>query len=203
MKKLPAFVAFLITLFVTASAFAQGTTCAAGATCVPPEDLRVFTTLLKDQKCRNETPPTFTADPITIIEDEEGRVFGTGSAPIPWKMHLKWCEYDINALGNVSILAAKKIPPTWGFRFRLKFSSGVLITNLARGDKFGNTVDVGVLWEGFYYKSVNLNLATGFRSVGLGVGIDLTKNFGPYIGYSIAYDGWVSNPAVGLSFAFW
>lgn len=196
-----ALAALTLPIFLATPAGAQGT-CAAGATCVPPEDVKVFIQLLKDQKCRSEHPPTFEADPIVITEDEEGRVYGSGDDPKPWKLHMKWCGYDVTAEGNVKLTVAKRVPPEWGFRFRPKFSSGVLLTNLFRGDKL-NSIDVGVLWEVFYWKSFNLNVATGFRSAGAGIGADITRNFAGYIGYAVAYDGWASNPYVGLSFSFW
>jgi hypothetical protein len=55
----------------------------------------------------------------------------------------------------------------------------------------------------FYVQWANLNVAAGFRSTGVGVGFDLTKNFGVFVGYGFA---WSLNPphnALGAAyFAF-
>lgn len=174
-----------------------------GGTCVLKEDLGVFLQLARDQKCRAETPPKFTSDPITIIIDREGRVYGSGSDPHPFKLNLTWCNYSVTATSQIKLVAAQRVEPTWGFRFRPKFSSGFLFVSAFRQPSPLDAVDVGLLWEGFFYKALNLNIATGFRSLGAGVGLDITRNFGGYVGAAVSYVGWQANPYAGLSFAFW
>jgi hypothetical protein len=163
----------------------------------------VFLTLLRDQKCRNETPPKFELDSIAIVEDQDGRIYGSGAEPKPYTLRMKWCNYEVTAAGRVQLLVAKREPPVWGFRFRPKFSSGFLFADAFVKSDALSAVDVGVLWEGFYYRSVNLNLVTGFRSVGAGVGFDLTKNFGAFGAYSFSWWTLLHNPQAGLYFSFW
>lgn len=199
-------VAFILAVMVALAVLARvahADECRAGSTCVPQEDLEVFVKLLQEQKCRNENPPKFQLDGITIIEDQDGRIYGSGSDPKPYTLHMNWCNYEVTATGKVQLFVAKREPPFWGFRFRPKFQSGFLFTDAIAKENALSAIDVGVLLEGFYYRSVNLNLAAGFRSVGAGVGLDITKNFGAYAGYALSYDGLRSNPYLGLSFAFW
>lgn len=96
-----------------------------------------------------------------------------------------------------------KEPPVWGFRFRPKFAGSYLFVDGFSSSKAVDGVDVGLLWDFFYYKAVNLNVATGFRSIGAGLGADLTRNFGLYGGWSISWWTFKQNPQLGLYFSFW
>jgi len=42
----------------------------------------------------------------------------------------------------------------------------------------------------------------GFRSFGLGAGVDVTQNFGLVLGYSVSWLAWHSNILGGIDFAF-
>jgi hypothetical protein len=182
----------------------EAQTCS-GGTCVPPEDMAVFVKLLRDQKCRNETKPEFKLDPVTIVTDQEGRVFVSGGGPKPYALTMVWCNYEVRAEGKVDIVVAvpeRPEEPTWGLRFRPKFSSGLLVFEAFRRDPWTEAIDVGALWDVAFYKLLSLNFATGLRSSGVGIGVDITKNFGGYLGYAMAYSGLRHNPYVGLSFAF-
>lgn len=186
-----------------------------GGVCVANDDLAMFVDLAREQKCRTDTPPTFDLDPVTIVVDKEGRVFYSGAEPHPYTVRMKWCNYEVKAEGKVDIVAAMMEPPIWGFRFRPKAYMAVLplealyelgtdtITgedgNLSVGDLF----DAGVMVDFLYYDWLNLNVATGFRSFGGGLGADLTSNFGAYLGYANTWGDWHHNVGVGLWFSFW
>jgi len=204
MKKLP-LLAMLVGLW-PASAAAQ-TTCPAGSTCVPPEDMEVFVKILKEKKCLQETKPTFKLDPINIVVDQDGRVYYTGADPKPYTLKMSWCNYEAEGTGKVDLVVAKKEPPTWGFRFRPKFAGSFLFVDGFEkyNDKYdpSRAVDVGILWEFLYWHSFNLNVATGFRSAGAGLGMDITRNFGIYAGYAFSWWTLKHNPQMGLYFAFW
>lgn len=177
--------------------------CVEGSTCVPGSDLKVFVEALKEKQCLLKTAPTLTTDPVTIVIDKEGRVFGSGSDPHPYKVHLTWCNYTLDATGETKIVAGQAPEQTYGFRFRPKAALGLLGTELLVGPKFSDAVDAGVLLEPFFFQWANINAYVGFRSVGAGVGFDITKNFGAYVGYSVTWGGWRSNPLASLYFSFW
>lgn len=201
MRTLVAIIALLVTFFFSPSVRAEE--CGLTSTCVSREDRQAFVTLLREQKCRNETPPTIKLDQITIIEDKDGRIYATGAQPHPYTVQMTWCNYEITATGGVKVVVARRVPPTWGFRFRPKFGSSFLFVDAFKKESPLSAIDVGLLWEGFYYKSLTLNVVTGFRSVGAALGLDLTKNLALHAGYAVSYDGWRSNPILGLSFALW
>jgi len=172
-------------------------------TCVPKADMSSFVSILKEKSCFQKTKPTFKLDSVTITTDVDGRVYYSGSDPHPYTINMSWCGYDVSANEKLTLIVAKKEPPVWGFRFRPKFSGSFLFVDAFSQSSAKQAVDVGILWDILYYKAVNFNVATGFRSAGAGVGMDITRNFGWFIG--AAYSWWTLkvNPQAGLYFSFW
>jgi hypothetical protein len=180
-----------------------GPACPSGAyTCVENADLKTFILLLREQKCRAETSPTVTADSVVIIADRQGRVYGSGTGPKPYKLHIKWCNYQLDAASEIHLDVAQRVEPTWGFRLRIKATAGVLVADAFSADKLYEALDGGILVEPFFIQWANLNAFVGFRSFGAGVGADLTQNMGVYSGYALTWGSWRSNPYLGVSFAF-
>jgi hypothetical protein len=194
--------AVVLSLALFISLPAQADECPADSTCVSNGDLKVFLSGMREKKCLLGNKPKLTLDPINVIGDQEGRVYFSGGDPKPYKAHLQWCNYDVDFEGKLNVVVAKAEPSVWGFRFRLKFAGSYLIMD-AIERKPADGVDVGLLWDFFYWKNLNLNIATGFRSVGAGVGYDITKNFGVYGGYAFSFWTLKSNPQLGLYFGFW
>jgi len=201
MKLLLATLAALVLL--SSPALAQEAPCAVGSTCVPPNDLKDMVVALKGQRCLKTQKPTFKLDPITIVTDKDGRTYVSGDKPLPYTLHMAWCGYDVSAEGKVEATAARMIPPDWGFRFRPKATLGFLVADTFSRDPWSRGLDGGALIEPFYFHWVNINAYVGVRSVGGGLGFDVTKNFGLYGGYAITWEGWRHNPFVSAYFAFW
>ena len=173
-------------------------------TCVEPSDMKVFLESLREKKCLKETAPTVQSDPIEIVIDQEGHVFGSGSGPKPFTVHLSWCNYTLEAAGQTQIVVGQQTPSTYGFHFRPKASIGLLGTELLIGSKVEDSVDVGVLLDPFYFLThFNVNLYVGVRSVGAGLGYDLTHNVGVYGGYAATWSQLRGNPMIGLYFSLW
>jgi group I intron endonuclease len=172
--------------------------------CVEKDDLVSFLDLARGQKCRTENPPEVTSDPVTIVVDRSGRVFGSGTGAHPLKIHIKWCSYEIEAESQVSLLAAQRVEPDWGFRLRLKPTFGLLVPEAFRSDaEFHKALDGGLLIEPFYVYDANLNVYLGVRSFGLGLGYDITKNMTGYAGYSVTWGSWRPNLFLGVGFSLW
>jgi hypothetical protein len=161
--------------------------------------MKVFVALLHEKQCLQTTPPVFALDPITITTDKDGRIFTSGT---PYKLRMTWCSYDVQGVGSVKAQAAILIPPEYGFRFRPKAYLGYLPLEALEDKKAGSGIDAGLLIDFLHWKWSNLNAAVGVRSGGLGVGVDITRNFGAYVGYAITWGSWRHNPNGGLWFAF-
>jgi hypothetical protein len=172
-------------------------------TCVTKGDLDTFVEVLKEKRCLQTTPPTLKLDSVTITTDVDGRVYYSGADPNPYTVRMAWCGYEVVATTKLSLVVARREPPVWGLRFRPKFAGSFLFVDAFKQSSAGEAVDVGVLWDILYYKAFNFNIATGFRSAGLGIGIDLTKNFGWFVGTSYSWWTLKVNPQTGLYFAFW
>ena len=172
-------------------------------TCVPPEDMQVFVLLLQEKRCRFDTVPTLKADSVTILTDRDGRVFSTGSDPMPYRLRLDWCGTQIDATSQIKILVAKRVEPQYGFRFRVKATIGYLPVEAFEEKDAGRGIDGGVLLEPLFYHWANLNVYAGVRSVGAGIGFDVFRNFGFYTGYAMSWKTWRSNPMAAFYFSFW
>jgi hypothetical protein len=92
------------------------------------------------------------------------------------------------------------------FRLRIRAQAGVLAPELIQKIKGDDGVvyplDAGLSWDFFHLGTLNLSAFTGIRSVGAGPGLDLTKNFGLYTGYSMLYDGFKSSVSFAAYFSF-
>ena len=177
--------------------------CSAGSTCVSDTDLKTFVTLAQEKQCLQKNQPTFKLDPITVIVDKDGRVYYSGDEPKPYSLKMTWCTYEVTTTGKVALVVAKNEPPVWGFRFKPKFAGSYLFVDGFSSSKAIDGFDVGILWDFLYYKAVNLNVATGFRSIGAGLGLDITRNFGGFAGYAFSWWTLKHNPQLGLYFSFW
>lgn len=177
--------------------------CGEGSTCVSDTDLKAFIVLLEEKQCLQTTQPTIQLDPVTVVVDKDGRVYYSGANPKPYTLKINWCNYALTASGKVALTVAKNEPPVWGFRFRPKFVGSYLFVDGFSSSKAIDGVDVGVLWDFLYYKSFNLNVSTGFRSIGGGVGLDLVRNITLYSGYSFSWWTLRHNPSIGMGFSFW
>lgn len=174
------------------------------AICVLKTDFDKLLTIAEEHRCLETTKPKFEIEDIVIITDVTGRVFYTGADPErPYKLEMNWCQYEVIAEGKVEIIAAMQEPETWGFRFRPKAYLGYLPTRLLVDDAtFAEGIDVGLLLDFFYVEWANLNAAVGFRSVGLDLGVDLTRNFGAHVGWAVGWSRPPHNLSTGIYFAF-
>jgi hypothetical protein len=170
--------------------------------CLPRADFQRFLTIAVERQCLEKQKPVFKVDDVTVVTDTAGRVFYTGADPSkPYTIVMKWCHYDVRAEGKVTLVAARMEPATSGVRFRPKAYLGYLPLKLSKG-RFNDGVDAGLLVDWLFIHDFNLNVAAGFRSIGLGVGVDLTTSFGAYVGYAIGYTAPTHNINASLYFSF-
>lgn len=178
-----------------------------GGVCVATEDLQKMLEVLKEKRCLQTEEPTFNLDPIQLVVDRSGRVFYSGAKPHPYTLRMNWCNYHIEAQGNVDVAASMLEDSIWGFRFRPKAYISALpleaLYDLSRELRVNDLVDAGLMVDFFHYDWANLNAGVGFRSLGGGLGFDLTDNFGALVAYGLTWGDWHHNVNVGLWFSFW
>lgn len=149
-------------------------------------------------------------EPIVIIRDWEDRVYINGGEKKPIKAKLRIGQHvdrDLEMQLPIRVFYREAPPPPW-FRLRIRAQLGILAPQILQSAKSGGDFkpfwDAGIGWDFVHVPGIELNLAayTGIRSAGGGLGLDLTKNFGAYAGYSLAYDGWQHSLLVAGYFAF-
>jgi hypothetical protein len=194
----------LLTLwFVLWSQFAQAQEACPNGACVAKGDLKTFVQLAKDHKCRQTTQPNMQLDPIQIVVDRQGRIYGSGSQPEPYNVKINWCNYSIAAQGNTKIVAAQRVEPNYGFHFKAKAAFGFLPIQAIESKDALSGFDAGILVEPFFFHWLNINTYVGVRSFGGGIGFDILKNFGIYVGYSVSWGSWQHNILGSFYFSLW
>jgi hypothetical protein len=198
------YLALVLVLLLPLPALGQEVQCPEGYTCVENQDMAKFLELAEDYQCRAESLPEIDADAINIIVDRDGRVYGSGTGEYPFTVRMDWCNYFIEAKSQVTLHVAQRVEKDWGFRLRIKANFGVMFLEAFREDtdEFQDVIDGGILVEPFFYHWVNLNAHVGVRSLGAGLGADLTTNFGLYGGYALTWGSWRSTPILTAYFAF-
>ena len=187
--------------------------CPEGKACVPVEDMALIVQIIRERQCLEQTDPEYVFSDVTIVIDSEGRIFYQGDTEdltTPFVLQMEWCHYRVLAGGPIKVNAAVKEPPVFGFRFRPKAYLGyALLTPMFDGNSFDNGIDAGLMLDFMHYKFVNLNVAVGFRTLGGGFGVDITNNFGGYLGYGLTWKALIDprqmplhNFVLGFSFAF-
>jgi hypothetical protein len=145
-------------------------------------------------------------EPIIIIRDWDNRVYINGGEKklIPLKIRIgDTIDRDMMVKLESQVWYREKPEPPM-FRLRIRAQAGILVPEMARtfsGNK-DQFWDAGVGWDFFHLGVFNMTAFTGVKSAGIGPGIDLTKNFGVYAGYSFVYDGFKSSALTSVYFSF-
>lgn len=204
MKKTAAALAAALTFAAPTSRAAE---CPADGKCLTAEQLDAVKKAVKELDEIHRAPAVVTVeDPIVIIHDWDGRVYVNGGATRPLRMKLRigpTVERDMAATVTARVYYRPK-PPDPMFRLRIRAQASLLPLEALRTDEAGRLRfwDAGVGWDFFHLGDLNVSAYTGVYSAGGGIGWDVTRNFGPYVGYSLVYDGLRSSVAVGAYMSF-
>jgi len=178
-----------------------------GGKCLTKGQFEAVKKALEELDSIHKSPAVVTTpDSVVVISDWDGRVYVNGGDTKPIRLKVKigdTVDRDM-AVTLPSVVYYRPKPPDPMFRLRIRAQAGLLVPELVRtagGDK-QSFWDAGIGWDFFHLGAVNLSAYTGVRSLGGGLGLDLTRNFGPYVGYSLVYDGLRSSVNAGVYFSF-
>lgn len=179
------------------------------AVCLTPEEKEQVVRAVRELKdVRDSKAELEFRDPIVVIRDWDDRVYVNGGRTKPLRLKLRigsTVDRDMEATVPVRVFYREK-PPDPPLRLRIRAQAGFLLPSVVDSAKDDGgvyrSVDAGVGWDFLHLGDWNLSAHTGIRSVGGGIGLDLTRNFGPYAGYSLVYDGLRSNALLGCYFSF-
>lgn len=179
-----------------------------GGKCLTKEQFDGVKQALEELDKIHKSPAVVTTkDKIVVVSDWDGRVYVNGGTTAPLRMSVRVGDtVDRDVLMTLpAVVNYRPKPPDPMFRLRIRAQVGILVPELimtATGDKNAQFfVDGGIGWDFFHLGPVNVAAYTGVRSLGGGLGLDLTRNFGPYVGYSMVYDGWRSSVHTGVYFS--
>lgn len=146
-------------------------------------------------------------DSIKIISDWDGRVYvnggdGKSGSPIRLNVRVGSINRTLALQLPVSVYYREK-PPDPMFRIRIRAQGGLILPDLWKntGDRT-SFLDAGIGWDFFHLGPVNTYIHTGISSLGGGIGLDLTKNFGIFGGYTLVYRDFHSGVMLGTYFSF-
>lgn len=171
--------------------------------CLAEDEKDLFLESLKELRSIKESKAVLKLKgEIVVVRDWQDRVYVNGGAAKPVEATLTLGDTisrDMQIQLPVQVYYRPK-PSDPMFRLRVRAQAGLLLPMIWRDSKGG--WDAGLGWDFFHYDVLNVAAYTGVRSAGGGVGVDLTKNFGPYVGYSLVYDGLASGAMAGCYFSF-
>lgn len=180
-----------------------------GGVCLSAEQRDEVKRALEELKDIHDSKAQVTFEtPIVIVREWDGRVYVNGGEKVPLRLRLRIGNHvDRDLMATVDTMVHyRNEPPDPMFRLRWRAHFGVLHPQLVEAVKadvdVDDAFDAGIGFDFFHVDVFNLSAHLGVRSVGITPGIDLTKNFGTYVGYALAYDGFRSGVTTGLYFSF-
>lgn len=182
-----------------------------GGVCLTKTQKEEIVKAIKELKSIHESEAEIKfEESIVIIRDWEDRIYINGGDKKPVKLSLKignHVDRKMEAVLPITVYYRDKPPDPW-FRLRIRAQAGILIPQLVNSisdtESLDSPWDAGIGWDFFHIPNLNLNAAfhTGVRSVGAGVGLDLTSNFGVYAGYSFVYEDLKNSFQLAAYFSF-
>ena len=175
--------------------------------CLSKDDgVRISASLKELKEIKESKAEVEFTDTIIIIRDLDDRVYINGGSAKPVKLKLKLgptIERDMEATLPVQISYREK-PPDSMFRLRIRAQAGLLVPEMIESFSGGvkDFWDASIGFDFFHIKSVNLAISPGIRSIGVGPGFDITKNFGITAGYAFVYRGLDSSAFASAYFSF-
>lgn len=175
--------------------------------CLSPDQVEKLRQAVNELDDIHKSPATVEfQDPIVVIRDWDGRVYVSGGASQPLRLKIrvgKYVDRDMQATID-SRVSYRPQPESPMLRLRIRAQAGILVPEVVKtiGKDSQAFWDAGIGWDLFHLGVVNLAAFTGVRSIGAGPGIDITKNFGLYAGYSLVYDGFKSSVLTTAYFSF-
>ena len=179
---------------------AEPALCPEGFVCIPAATYSNVKLALQKLAVLETTQPEFTMDPVFIIVDRQGRYFSNGTGAEPANGVMRWGAFEAKLAWVPEIRVSQRVDPTWGWRLRVKAALWFNILE-ASASAIDRPLDAGLLLEPFYIQWFNVQVFAGLKSFGVGLGADLTANFGVLVGGACSY-GLALTPNLGLYFSF-
>lgn len=163
------------------------------AVCLTEEEKKKVVEAVKELDELKSSPAELEfKEPIIIVRDWQGRTYVNGGdqRPIPVKLKIGGIvDRDLEMKLPVRVYEREE-PEDPMFRARFRAQLGLMIPEVVRSAVDG---DLNWFWDGgvsldfFHYDMFNVSVYVGVQSLGGGLGLDITKNFGIYAGPHLSY----------------
>jgi hypothetical protein len=202
--------ALMIALFSSHS-YAQSIECEENSQCISNEEIEkceVFKEATKELvEIKSSESKIVIEEPIIVIRDWQDRVYINGGENKPIPVHLtigETIDREMEMVLPIEVGYRDK-PPDPMFRLRIRAQAGLLIPETVltiKNSELQPFWDAQLALDFFHIDWFNTAVHLGVRSTGAGLGIDLTKNFGSYVGYALTYEPIRSSVFTGVYFSF-
>ena len=174
----------VLVVIVASAAYAS---CPEGQVCIDKDKWSQVRGLLAKLKKVEESEPVLTMSPFHITIDRSGRVFTDSTGSQKGKAKMVWGDFDVDLEYTITAEMHQAVESDWGFRLRIKALAMWLPLAVLEAKEWKESVDFGVGLEPFYWKIFAVQLHAGARTVGGGLNIDITNNFGAYLAAGVPW----------------
>lgn len=204
MKYVISIITFIITFSILSSVRAEECVPPPGGKCLTEEQLNKVKEALKElDSIKKSEMKVDISRPVVIIRDWDGRVYVNGGEKKPVEMRVTVGTIDRTlAVEYPTVIYYRTKPPDPMFRLRIRAQAGALMPDVWKKKEDRSYVDGGVGFDFFHLGPLNLDLYAGILSLGPGLGLDITRNFGARVGYSLVYKDLHSAVFTGAYFSF-
>lgn len=192
---------FLLFLF-SFPAFSQPILCPPGYKCILEEDAKEIVPVLELHNCMIDAAESNDIDVRwehnEIVVSKDGQIFAKEDTVA----HMTWCSWELELRGKTDIVVAKsdQFVEEWGFRLRVKLGLVVLPTRYS--DDFKSVLDPVLVAEPFFYHDFHIQLYGGLSSLGVALGVDITRNADIFVGVGMGFKSVDVVPSIGVSLSF-
>ena len=150
--------------------------------CLPKDQYEGVKAVVAKMAKIETSKPVVSLDPVVVVEDADGRVYANEAAG-----KLSWGDLEADLRWTPAVVLRQVVPPDWGLRVRVRLSALLLPSVAYDSGDFRSGLDVALALEPIYWKLVHAQVHAGTRSVGVGLGLDLTRNLDVYLGFALPY----------------
>ena len=180
---------------------AQDAPCPTGYKCIPEAQAAQVKAVLEEYACMEravqEGALSVSLEPYRVVVTSAGQIIAQETL----KGTISWCKWELRWSLYPKFDVTKEIPPvvpTYGARVRARV--GVLIVpdmNRSLREMF----DPVLFLESFYWRAFHISSHVGIRTLGTGIGMDITNTVDAYAGVGVTWGSWDVVPVFGLSVA--
>lgn len=188
-------------LFVCIPSNAYGQDCPQGYKCFPDAQAAQVKAVLEEYACMERAVQEgllkVSLEPYRIVITHAGQVIAQELV----QGDILWCNWELRWKLTPEFQITKEEPPqipSYGARVRVR--AGIQFVpdwDASLREAF----DPVLFLESFYWRAFHVSSHVGLRTLGTGIGVDITNTVDAYVGIGVTWGAWEVLPVLGLSVA--